>query len=118
MSYHIVYVIEGREEPQDGDHLATASGWDALGTWILDHADDYPEAAHLAEHGEAYPAEALADLEAELVRITGEDDGPEGHVLSVAKTLLQAVRDRPARTVGLIVTDGSDGAGEDEDEEE
>ena len=111
MSLYIVYVPEGGD-PVDGDQVATNSGWLAWGDWVLGRADDFPEAAHLAEEGDWWPDEGsdAGDLEAELRRLL-EGGGPKDR-LSVTARLLEAVGDRPDGVDSFLVTDGSPG-GED-----
>jgi hypothetical protein len=101
----------------DGDEIASNSGWAAFADWAADLPDEYPELGYLGEHGECFPADALAQLEDDLRRALREKPGkPSANVLSVGRRLLAAVEARPKGSEGMVVTDGTEGedAGEDE----
>lgn len=108
MSYWLAYVVEGQEEPVDGDHVASGTGWDRWGDWVAGKADAYPEAAHLAEEGWSEPPEVLAELEHELERLPHEE-GATPDLSAVTAHLLAALRQRPEDTVAVLVTDGEPG---------
>src|SRR5262249_16113818 len=112
VAYSIVYVLS-RGDPQEGDVIASGTGWLEWTEWVVDLVDRYPEAAHLAEEGELYPVEALDELEHELEELQHEKGGPRG-ASAITGTLLGAVKARPKNCEGLIVTDGT--AGEEEDQ--
>src|SRR5262249_48853264 len=113
MGYFVAYVIEGQERPQDGDSVASGTGWLDWADWASGLADRYPEAAHLAEEGGLEPAEALDALEHGLEELRHEKGGPKG-AAAVTGNLLAAVKHRPAGCAGLIVTDGTEGDTEEE----
>lgn len=118
MSFHIVYTVAGGE-PADGDHVATLSGWDSWSRLAVIHGKRFPESHYLAVYGELFPARAVDALELELEEMVADAPrGMSGPVVSVARSLLAAVRARPDGTVGLIVTDGtepSEGASDDDE---
>lgn len=110
MSYYIVYAVEAG--PQDGPGVASTSGWLNWADHVLARHEDYPEAAHLAQEGWVEPPEGSdwGDLEHELEGLTHASD-PDA--AAVSASLLAAVRARPPRTEGLIVTDGTEAGDED-----
>lgn len=114
MSFHLAYVLPEPTPPEDGDHLSSAHGWLAFGDWVLAHAEEYPELAHLAQEGWLEDDECLTELEEELGRVPHAGAGED--VAAIAAHLLAAVKARPDGCVGVIVTDGE--AGDDGDEED
>src|SRR5262245_21089917 len=78
MGYFVAYVIEGQERPEDGDAVASGTGWLDWADWASGLAKRYPQAAHLAEEGWLEPAEALDALEHELEELRHEKGGPKG----------------------------------------
>ena len=116
MGYFVAYVVDGEGGPRDGPPVATGAGWLAWSEWAEGQDDRHPEAAHLAREGWLEPAAALDELEHELEQLLHEP-APE-NVLPVTSHLLAAVRDRPGNCAGLLVTDGTPGGDEDDEEEE
>jgi hypothetical protein len=114
MAYFAVYVF-ARGEPRDGDNLASGTGWLGWANWAAGKTDRYPEAAHLAEEGWLEPAAALDELEHELEQLLHEKAGRNVHAVTAA--LLAAVKHRPGGCIGLIVSDGTPGPGEDDEDE-
>jgi hypothetical protein len=116
VSYFISFGVDGRDEPVDGDHVASNTGWAQFIRWAgrLPEAD-YPELLYLAHYGEVFPEDAIAQLEKDVVRALGEKPGkPAPAVQSVARRLLAALRARPQGAGALVVTDGT--AGDDEED--
>ena len=113
MGYSVLYVLD-KGDPQDGDVLASGTGWLHWSTWVSGLVDRYPEAAHVAEQGELYPALALDELEHELEELRHEKGGPRG-AHAVTSNLLAAVKHRPQGCSSIIITDGT--AGEDTETE-
>ena len=113
MAYFAVYVF-AKGEPQDGDNLASGTGWLGWANWAAGKTEQYPFAAHLAEEGWLEPADALDELEHELEGLLHEKGNRNVHAVTAA--LLAAVKHRPDGCIGLIVSDGTPGPDEDEDE--
>jgi hypothetical protein len=107
MGYFACYVVSEDGPPVDGDQVATARGLLAWGDWVLARTEAYPLAAELAEEGALAGVEELAELEKELRRM-GSEQAPE-HVGGVTTRLLDAVRQRPPGTLGILVSDGEPG---------
>jgi len=115
MSYFVAYAVSEDGPPVDGELVASGTGWLNWGKWVLDHADEFPEAAHLAEQGwldEETPG-SLDALETELERLLHEIGNAD--LAAITAQLLAGVRAKPEGTVGLLVTDGEP-AGDDDDE--
>lgn len=115
MSLHAAYLLPDRDEPADGDGISTGRGWKNWADWVLTHADQFPEAAHLAQEGWVEGGAQLAELEEELVRLMHE--APDTDRSAVTAQVLAALRSRPGASTALLVTDGDQGGG-DEDLEE
>jgi hypothetical protein len=100
-------------EPTDGDGVASGRGLHEWQEWALGLDEgDFPCVRRLAFAGEGYPVPLL---EEELKALADEDAPPD--VQSVNRQLLAVLRQRPADTVAVLLTDGE--SGEDaEDEEE
>jgi hypothetical protein len=114
VSFFVCYVFDD-QEPQDGDHVASGTGWDSWGAWAegLDQGD-YPATQRLAEDGEGYPP---AVLQEELRQLVDDPPGdPDEDVRGVTKTLLDRLGEMPKGTVAVIVTDGEPGEEEEEDD--
>ncbi|HEY1191543.1 MAG TPA: ADP-ribosyltransferase [Gemmata sp.] len=112
MSYFSAYVMtEG--EPQDGPDIASNSGWASWSEWVLSQADQYPEAAHLAQEGWLDGAEDLAGLEHDLEQLV-HDATTNPNLTGVTAQVLAALRSRPEGALGLIVTDGEGGEGDED----
>lgn len=111
MSFFVAYVTSEDGEPQDGDVVGSGRGWLGWADWAAEQ--DWPHMAHLAEEGWIEPVEAIEVLQAELQEALDAHADP--NVLGVTRRLLEAVRARPKECLGLIVTDGTPPA-EDEDE--
>lgn len=111
MSYYVVYVNPDGGT-RDGDQIATGAGWLTWGEYALDRADEYPEAAHLAQEGWLGRPEDLDDLEHELETLAHADDRDVG---AISGNLLAAVRARPDGTEGILVTDGTEPDGDDDE---
>lgn len=103
MSMHIGYVVDGQDEPIDGDILGSALGWNAWCEAVSERGDSMPEAVHLADEAWLEPEESLDALAAEL---EAADDLPP-NAAGVSARLLAALRERPEGCVGLVVTDGT-----------
>lgn len=114
MSFHVAYVLREPEPPEHGDHLASAYGWLGWGDWFLARAEEYPEAAHLAQEGWVEEDDHLAELEEELARVPHA--GAPEDVAAVSAALLAALKARPEGCVGVMATDGE--AGDEDDDEE
>lgn len=111
MSYFAVYVFPDKP-PEDGDHVASTSGWFDWGTWVLARHEEYPEAAHLAQEGWNEGAEALTALEHELDSLLHEIGDRD--LAAVSAQVLAAVRALPPGAVGISISDGEPGDGEEE----
>lgn len=118
MSYFISYMADGATEPVDGDDVASNTGWAAFADWAAGLPDeDYPQLGYLGEHGECFPAEAIAALEQDLARAISERPGsPTPDVLATAHHLLTILRARPSDDAALVITDGTEGEVSDPDE--
>lgn len=107
MSYHVVFVTTEHEPPTDGPAIASNWGYYEFGSFVEQRAQEFPELAHLVEHGfidENVPG-SLAKLAAELPRLeTAAAALPD--VASVARSLAAALAQAPAGTTGVLVTDG------------
>jgi hypothetical protein len=117
MGLFVVYVVGEEGDVVDGEGIGSARGWSDWADWAAGNLDpeEYPCTVRLAEEGEGYPVE---DLAAELGELAGKAD--DRNVNGTTATLLAALDDRPDRTGGIIVSDGSPGAedgAEDEDED-
>jgi hypothetical protein len=116
MGYFVAYVLDDQDEPIDGDHVASGTGWDAWGGWAegLDESD-FPATVRLAEEGEGYPP---AVLQEELRQLVDDPPGePSQDVRHVTQALLDRLGEMPKDTVAIIVTDGEAGAADDDDDE-
>jgi hypothetical protein len=69
------------------------------------HAADYPDCAHLAEHG--WIEVPNEEIEAELETVADECADPD--LAGVTAQLLAAVRAAPPGATALIITDGEAG---------
>lgn len=124
MSYYVVYGIDGKEEPEEGDEIATTTGWAAFADWTSALPDEqFSQVYRLGEAGFCEGAPDLDALEAELRQIVRErPHGLAPEVLPVAVRLLAAVESRPEGADALIVTDGTsggeEGGADDEEEDE
>jgi hypothetical protein len=116
MGWFVSFGVEGREDPVDGDEIASNSGLAAFQEWAADLPDEYPELGYLGEHGECFPADALAQLEDDLRRALREKPGaPSASVQHVARRLLAVVEGRPKGSEGLVITDGTEGRNEEDE---
>ena len=107
MSYFVAFGVGGRDEPVDGDEIASATGWGRFGAWCEGLPEGFDELYYLGTEG---GTEQVAQLEQELERAVAEKpNGLSGDDLEVARRLLAAVRSRPARCDAVIVTDGVPG---------
>jgi hypothetical protein len=113
MGLFIVYVVSEEGDVVDGPGVGSALGWSNWADWAAGNLDpeEFPCAVRLAEEGEGYPVE---DLVEELQELAGKSG--DRNVDHTTAALLAALDDMPPQTSGVIVTDGS--AGEDEDEDE
>lgn len=117
MAYHLAYAFADRDDIVEGDEVASGSGWAAFSEWADALDESWPRLGYLGEHGGCFPREGLAELESELERALAEKPGdPDEYILGVGRTLLAAIRDRPADADAVAVTDGTDGV-EDDDED-
>jgi hypothetical protein len=114
MGLFAAYLLPDRDEPVDGDPISTALGWKNWGDWVLSLADEYPEAAHLAQEGWVEGPDQLAELEEELTRLLHEAPDPDRGAITAQ--VLSALRGRPEQATALMVTDGEPGDGSEEDE--
>ena len=113
MGYFVAFAVEGRDEPVDGDEIASNSGYASFQEWAANLPADYPELGHLGEHGVADDFEQLeSDLEHAIRSRPGK---PSEDVLHVARRLLAIMRTRPDDALALVVTDGT---GEEDDDGE
>ena len=106
MSYFVCYARRDREQPDDGPHLASNTGYYDFGTFVETRAAEFAELAHLVEHGWSDRFDALAS---ELTRLRQQAATAEPDVASVAAELARAVAARPADAVAVMVTDGEPG---------
>jgi len=123
MGLFAVFGVESSDRPVDSDEVATATGWLAFMDWAISLPADYSELNYLGEYAEVFTAEgeqqdALEALETDLKRALHEKPNrPSRDVLRVAKRLLSIVRNRPKDAFYLMVTDGTGGDGDEDDEE-
>jgi hypothetical protein len=109
VGYFISFAVKGKDEPVDGDDVATNRGWADFINWAAG-LRRYPALAHLAEHGECERPSTLGALERELAAALETKPGdPSPAVLGVGRRLLSALRDRPAGTLACVITDGTEG---------
>ncbi len=114
--YFVAYVVDEDGEPIDGDTIATGLGWSRWIEWAAE-LDDCPHAAHLAEEGWIEPAAALEALAEELEAMLDRDH-PGKDLVDVTHRLLAAVKARPEGCLGLVITDGTEGGDEEDEDEE
>jgi hypothetical protein len=113
VSFHIVYAVKGKE-PEEGDVVASLSGWDMWAELVSKSEDAFPECAYLAEHGELYPEDAVDALESELEFVVkSPPKGFSAPTVGVFRSLLDAVLVRPGGTLGILITDGTPHDGDD-----
>ncbi len=119
MGYFVSFAVEGSSEPVDADQIATNTGYVAFLEWAQDLPErDYPQLCYLGWYAETGTRGRIVQLASDLTRAVKEKPGePPEPVLGVARALLAVVRDRPEGAVALVVTDGSEG-GDDEEEDE
>lgn len=104
MSFAASYAISGQKRPESGPRLATNSGYLAWVEWAVKLPGTFPRVKALAKHGDIYPADELDRLEEELAKLAGDPpDSPSGDIQHVTAKLLEAVKERPADCVGLLV---------------
>lgn len=117
MSYYIQYCFEDEnKEPEDGDDVATGKGLVGWGDWVEGLKDDYPEVWHLVEEGWWGNDDGdFAPLEAELEALLTAK-APNKYVRGVTTSVLRGVRNRPANTIVVGITDGVEHDEDDEDE--
>jgi hypothetical protein len=114
VSVYIVY-LDAAGNTTEGDSVASNGGWAGWCEWAA--GLQHPEYASLAEDGWSDAPQVLA---AELSDIVGgravSDRGyiPRD-VLSVTDTLLSALRDAPPDTAAVMISDGIEGDGEDDE---
>jgi hypothetical protein len=103
-------------EPADGDGVASGRGLHEWQEWALGlDEEDFACVRRLARTAEGYPPPLLEEELKSLVDDPPDDAPPD--VQSVSRQLLAVLRQRPADTVAVLLTDGE--SGEDaEDEEE
>lgn len=120
MSYYPIFLWPDPEDGSDprveeGDTVASGTGYAAWSEWLVPLAEKYPAADALAEHGWSEDPEAL---EHDLHAMLGEAGATED-VRAVTASLLAAVKGRPDGCAGVAVTDGTpgdpDGEGNGED---
>lgn len=107
--YHIVYVAPEPAPPTDGPHLASSMGYHDFGTAVEQRNGAHPELAHLVENGWSDRLDALA---AELPAFATAVRGTAPDAAHVADLFAAALRDAPAGTTAVLVTDGEPGADE------
>lgn len=105
MSFFAAYWFEEPRKPEEGEHLATSRGWNLFSLHVEHLPKTYPSADHLVQRG-WLAAGDLPALEVELTRFLRK---PPPGLEVIGRRLLQAVRDRPADCLGMIVTDGEPG---------
>lgn len=119
MGYFLSVATEDGTISDLGD-VASTLGWWTFSDWAvkLDPAE-YGEVMALGEEGACRTSEAIARLEKELAAaLERKPNSPSGDALSVGGRLLAELKGRPAGAAEVVVTDGTDGGGEDEDGDE
>jgi hypothetical protein len=107
--YYAAYAVSEDGPPEDGDAVATTTGWDAWTDFVLDRHEDWPATAHLAEHGWCADAEAMGDELEEIGRAAADPN-----LKSVTAQVLATLRAMPAGG-HYMVTDGEPGDDEEDD---
>lgn len=120
MGYFLSVMAEGGDAPVDLGDVASTLGWYTFATWAagLDAAE-YGELAALGEEGACRGAEAIARLEKKLELALQRRPGePSADVLSVGGRLLAELKGRPPGAAEVVVTDGTEGGGDEPEEDD
>ena len=98
-------------DDEDFGQVATIKGWSDL----IDWADslDYPELAHLAEHGFSEKLSTLADEIGAAIT----ESNPRPDIETTARGIEEICRANPDAKI-LVVTDGTDDDFDEEDDED
>jgi hypothetical protein len=111
VGYFVSFAVKG-EGVVDGDEVGSNLGWATFINWAAG-LRRYPTLAYLAEYGECERPSTLGALERELAAALEVKPGdPPADVLAVGRRLLSALRDRPCRTLALVITDGTSTEGD------
>lgn len=108
MSWHIAYVTSESGPPIDGPHIASTRGYADFGTYVEQRARQFPVAASLVERGfvEVVQGGEFEMLELDLRGIATAARESLPDVAGVADHLLTGLRECPAETRAVLVTDG------------
>ncbi len=110
MSYEAYYGYEDDREESEGDIIASGGGWVDWGEWVLEQ-DELEECHTLYSEGWAM----IEGLRNELATIATEGTEDQQHVTA---RLIAIVDAAPDGATALLVTDGTDSDGEDDDTDE
>jgi hypothetical protein len=114
VSYFLSFIADPDDaRAVDGDEVCTTWGMLALMDYCatLD-AEEYPE---LSPWQDETWSDDPAALEAEVARAIKEKPGePSANVLGILRALLAGLKARPDDAAAVVLTDGTDGGGEDE----
>jgi hypothetical protein len=115
MSYFLTFAADDKDGIEDSDQIATTRGWHDFGTWAERLPREYDAIAFLVAEGGLATKEDIADLEAQLTRaLVAKPNGPSAGVLSVARRLLEELRNRPRWADAFAVNDGTPAGAEGE----
>ncbi len=94
--------------------IASNTGWFNASDWMEDLGDEYPEIAHLVEHGWNEPASDVAD---ELEDALANDPPDDDDVAKTVQGLIEFARSGE-HDATLVISNGMGGGGDEEDDDD